>query len=125
MLAEQIAYLTSDAALTSPFVSSFRVREVLPAETRALSRALRERGIGRLEIKKRGVDIDPAAFRTALKLRGDESATLILTRIGLEAPRDPRGPGAEPAALASSAECCGRQPRRSVRLAAKSSQPAL
>ena len=59
MLAEQIAYLTSDAALTSPFVASFRVREVLPAETRALSRALRERGIGRLEIKKRGVDIDP------------------------------------------------------------------
>ena len=39
-------------------------------------------GIGRLEIKKRGVDIDPAAFRTALKLRGDGSATLILTRLG-------------------------------------------
>ena len=82
MLADQIAYLTSDAELTSPFVSSFRVREVLPAEPRALSRALRERGIGRLEIKKRGVDIDPAAFRTALKLRGDGSATLILTRLG-------------------------------------------
>ena len=82
MLADQIAYLTSDTALTSPFVASFRVREVLPAETRSLSRALRERGIGRLEIKKRGVDIDPAALRTALKLRGDGSATLILTRIG-------------------------------------------
>ncbi|HEX5730386.1 class I SAM-dependent methyltransferase [Microbacterium sp.] len=82
MLAEQIAYLTSDAALTSPFVASFRVREVLPAEVRALSRALRERGIGRLEIKKRGVDVDPATFRTALKLRGDESATLLLTRVG-------------------------------------------
>ena len=82
MLAEQIAYLTSDAALTSPFVASFRVREVLPAETRALSRALRERAIGRLEIKKRGVDVDPAALRTALKLRGDGSATLILTRVG-------------------------------------------
>jgi hypothetical protein len=82
MLAERIAYLTSDAALTSPFVASFRVREVLPAETRALSRALRERGIGRLEIKKRGVDVDPAALRTALKLRGDGSATLILTRVG-------------------------------------------
>jgi len=82
MLADQIAYLTSDAALTSPFVASFRVREVLGAEPRALSRALRERGIGRLEIKKRGVDIDPATLRTALKLRGEGSATLILTRIG-------------------------------------------
>jgi hypothetical protein len=82
MLADQIAYLTSDAALTSPFVASFRVRDVLPAEPRALGRALRERGIGRLEIKKRGVDIDPATFRTALKLRGEGSATLLMTRVG-------------------------------------------
>ncbi|WP_439591773.1 THUMP-like domain-containing protein [Microbacterium sp.] len=82
MLDERIAYLTSDAALTSPFVASFRVREVLPADPKALSRALRERGIGRLEIKKRGVDIDPARLRTQLKLRGDASATLFVTRIG-------------------------------------------
>ena len=82
MLAEQIAYLTSDAALTSPFVSSFRVREELPPDVRALSRALRERGIGTLEVKKRGVDIDPAALRRSLKLQGEGSATLFLTRIG-------------------------------------------
>lgn len=82
MLDEHIAYLTSDAALTSPFVSSFRVREVLPADVKALSKALRDRGIGRLEIKKRGVDADPAALRTRLKLRGDEGATLFLTRVG-------------------------------------------
>ncbi len=82
MLDEHIAYVTSDAALTSPFVSTFRVREVLPADPKALSKALREREIGRLEIKKRGVDIDPAAFRTKLKLRGPGSATLFVTRIG-------------------------------------------
>ncbi|WP_194409339.1 THUMP-like domain-containing protein [Microbacterium cremeum] len=82
LLDEHIAYLTSDAALTSPFVSSFRVREVLPADVKALGKALRERGIGRLEIKKRGVDVDPAELRTRLKLRGTESATLFLTRIG-------------------------------------------
>lgn len=82
MLDEHIAYLTSDAALTSPFVSTFRVREVLPADERALAKALRERDIGRLEIKKRGVDVDPAALRTRLKLRGSASATLLLTRSG-------------------------------------------
>nr|WP_205835168.1 SAM-dependent methyltransferase [Microbacterium sp. CFH 90308] len=82
MLDEHIAYLTSDAPLTSPFVSSFRVREVLPADVKDLSKALRERGIGRLEIKKRGVDVDPAALRTRLKLSGAESATLFMTRIG-------------------------------------------
>lgn len=81
MLSSGIAYLTSDAALTSPFVSSFRVRELLPADTKGLSRALRERGIGVLEIKKRGVDVDPAVLRKALKLRGEESATLLLTRV--------------------------------------------
>ncbi len=82
MLDEHIAYVTSDAALTSPFVQSFRVREVLPADTKGLASALRARDIGRLEIKKRGVDVDPAALRTKLKLRGDASATLFLTRIG-------------------------------------------
>lgn len=82
MLDEHIAYLTSDAALTSPFVSTFRVREVLPADVKALAKALRERDIGRLEIKKRGVDVDPAALRPRLKLRGSGSATLLLTRIG-------------------------------------------
>lgn len=82
MLAPGIAYLTSDAALTSPFVQTFRVREQLPPDVKALSRALRERGIGTLEIKKRGVDVDPAALRTKLKLRGTAAATLILTRVG-------------------------------------------
>jgi hypothetical protein len=82
MLDEHIAYLTSDEPVTSPFVHSFRVRETLPADVKGLARALRERGIGRLEIKKRGVDVDPAALRTKLKLRGDDEATLLLTRIG-------------------------------------------
>ncbi|WP_435743129.1 THUMP-like domain-containing protein [Microbacterium sp. PMB16] len=82
MLDEHIAYLTSDAAVTSPFVQSFRVRETMPANPKAISAALKANGIGRLEIKKRGVDIDPAAFRKKLTLRGDEEATLILARIG-------------------------------------------
>ncbi|MFB8387621.1 SAM-dependent methyltransferase [Microbacterium sp. NPDC055910] len=82
MVDEHIAYLTSDSALTSPFVATFRVREVLPADPKKLGAALRERGIGRLEIKKRGVDVDPAALRRSLKLRGDAEATLFLTRIG-------------------------------------------
>lgn len=82
MLDEHIAYLTSDAAVTSPFVQSFRVRETMPANPRAISAVLKAHGIGRLEIKKRGVDIDPATFRKKLTLRGDEEATLILVRIG-------------------------------------------
>lgn len=82
MLDERIAYLTSDAALTSPFVQSFRVRETMAANPKAISAVLVREGIGTLEIKKRGVDIDPAAFRKKLKLKGDAAATLILARIG-------------------------------------------
>ncbi|MGH3692153.1 MAG: THUMP-like domain-containing protein [Microbacterium sp.] len=82
MLDEHIAYLTSDTALTSPFVQSFRVRETLPANPKSISAALKAHGIGRLEIKKRGVDVDPAAFRKKLVLRGSEEATLILARVG-------------------------------------------
>ena len=82
MLAPRVAYLTGDAPLQTPFATTFRVRETLPFEQRKLARALRERGIGTLEIKKRGVDVDPAALRPRLGLRGDDSATLILTRIG-------------------------------------------
>lgn len=85
MIDDKIAYLTSDAPAQGPaadFVQSFRVREQLPNDTKALAKALRERGIGRLEIKKRGVDLDPATLRTKLRLRGDTSATLIVTRVG-------------------------------------------
>jgi hypothetical protein len=38
--------------------------------------------VGRVEIKKRGVAVDPDKLRRTLKLRGDNEATLILTRIG-------------------------------------------
>ena len=44
-------------------------------------RELRDRDIGTLEIKKRGVDVDPAQLRTRLRLSGAGSATLILTRV--------------------------------------------
>jgi hypothetical protein len=43
---------------------------------------LAERAIGRLEIKKRSVDIDPEKLRRELKLRGDNAATLLVTRTG-------------------------------------------
>lgn len=82
MLDPKIAYLTGDAAVTSPFVQSFRVREVTAANPKAISHVLKAHDIGTLEIKKRGMDIDPAAFRKKLALRGDRTATLILTRVG-------------------------------------------
>lgn len=82
MLDPSIAYVTSDSAAASPFAAGFRVIENFPLDQKTLKRELAARRIGTLEIKKRGVDIDPARFRTALGPKGDESATLILTRVG-------------------------------------------
>ncbi|MDO9395112.1 MAG: class I SAM-dependent methyltransferase [Herbiconiux sp.] len=81
MVSPGIAYLTADEPVPTPFASAFRIRERLPAGETALKRALKERRIGTLEIKKRGIDVDPAALRTRLGLKGPESATLILTRV--------------------------------------------
>ncbi|TFD87693.1 class I SAM-dependent methyltransferase [Cryobacterium serini] len=80
MVSEGIAYLTNDRLTPTPFASAFRVLETLPFDEKKLRLALLERRIGTLEIKKRGVDVDPATLRTRLKLKGPESATLILTQ---------------------------------------------
>lgn len=82
MLHPTIAYLTTDAPVTTPFGATFAVEAELPLDPRLLKRELAARGIGALEIKKRGVDVDPARLRTRLALRGDASAVLLLTRIG-------------------------------------------
>lgn len=80
MLSEGIAYVTADRAFESPFARGFRVLERLPNDERQLRQALAQRGVGTLEIKKRGVDVDPAALRSRLKLRGEGSATVVITR---------------------------------------------
>lgn len=81
MLSDGIAYLTGDTHVPTPFAAAFRVLETLPVKEAELRRALAERSIGTLEIKKRGIDVDPAALRTRLRLRGSERATLVLTRV--------------------------------------------
>jgi hypothetical protein len=82
MLDPRIAYLTTDEPVASPFASCFRVLEQLPFDEKTIKRALAARGVGVLEIKKRGVDIDPAVLRTRLAPKGAASATLIVTRVG-------------------------------------------
>jgi hypothetical protein len=77
---EHIAYVTSDASLRTPYARGYRVVEALPYREKQLKAALRERGIGRLTIKKRGVDVVPEQLRKRLALRGDNEATLVLTR---------------------------------------------
>jgi SAM-dependent methyltransferase len=80
LLDEHIAYVTSDASFRSPFARGFRVLEQLPHREKQLRAALRERGVGRLTIKKRGVTVVHDELRRRLALRGDAEATIVLTR---------------------------------------------
>jgi SAM-dependent methyltransferase len=77
---DHIAYVTSDASFRTPFARGYRILEHLPFREKALRAALRERGIGRLTIKKRGVDVVPDQLRKRLDLTGDDEATVVLTR---------------------------------------------
>ncbi len=76
-----IAYLTGPAAIDDPALACFELEVVLPLDLRQVAGVLRERRIGRLEIKKRGVEHDPATVRKQLNLVGDEAATLFLTKL--------------------------------------------
>ncbi|WP_182524485.1 THUMP-like domain-containing protein [Nocardioides dongkuii] len=78
---EHIAYVTSAEAVTTPFARGYEVLEELPYRDKPLRAALRERGIGRLTIKKRGVDVVPEQLRKRLDLHGDDEATLVMTRV--------------------------------------------
>jgi len=57
----------------------------LDGKEKALRAWVRSNGIGTLEIKKRGVDLDPAQLRKKLAPKGAASATLIITRIDRDA----------------------------------------
>lgn len=80
LLDQKIAYVTSDESFRTPFARGYRVLEELPYREKQLKAALRERGIGSLTIKKRGVDVVPDQLRKRLALTGDRESTLVLTR---------------------------------------------
>ncbi|HVT29867.1 MAG TPA: class I SAM-dependent methyltransferase [Lacipirellulaceae bacterium] len=74
-------YLTGPHALDDAALACFEVDDVAPLHPTMLAKYLSARGIGRLEIKKRGIDIDPEELRRQLKLRGDNGATLLVTQV--------------------------------------------
>jgi hypothetical protein len=74
-------YLTGDQPVDHPLLQTFAVIESMPLRTPKIAQALAHRGVGRVEIKKRGVAIDPEKLRRELKLRGDNELTIVLTRI--------------------------------------------
>ncbi|RJQ69950.1 class I SAM-dependent methyltransferase [Pseudonocardiaceae bacterium YIM PH 21723] len=77
---EHIAYLTGDSVPLG--VRAFEVHSWGKYTEKSLKAELRARGVGKLEILVRGLDVDPNSLRPRLSLRGAGSATVVLTRIG-------------------------------------------
>jgi hypothetical protein len=81
-LANAPSYLTGGQRLISALMSSFEVLDVLPLDKKQLRAALRARRIGHLEIKVRGMRLDPQAWQRALRVPGEASATLLIADTG-------------------------------------------
>jgi hypothetical protein len=77
-----VAGLTGDSPVSSPFVTAYRVEEVLPFHVKKVGARLKHRGIGRVTPVKRGVDVDTEAVLKVWKLTGGEHRTVIFTRTG-------------------------------------------
>ncbi|WP_460999240.1 class I SAM-dependent methyltransferase [Streptomonospora sediminis] len=77
-----IAYITAEHLVPTPFCRAYEVHEVMGFSLKRLRAALRQRGAGTVTIKKRGSAVDVEKLRRDLKPSGPESVTVILTRVG-------------------------------------------
>jgi len=78
---EEIAYVYTDSAVDTGFGRRLEITDVLPFSLKRLRILLRDRGIGRLEIRKRGSALEPEQLRRDLRLSGSAGASLVLTRV--------------------------------------------
>jgi hypothetical protein len=92
LLDEHIAYICAPELVDTPFARAYKVLEVMPYNVKALKAWVKEKGIGVLDIKKRGTSVTPEELRKQLlaggksggksKGKAGKTATLVLTRIG-------------------------------------------
>ncbi|MDQ3629657.1 MAG: class I SAM-dependent methyltransferase [Actinomycetota bacterium] len=82
LLDPHIAYVGAGELVPTSLARAYVVRERLPFREKQLKAALRERDVGTLTIKKRGVDVVPDVLRRRLRMSGSVPATLVVTRVG-------------------------------------------
>jgi hypothetical protein len=76
----QIAFLSADIPLYSPFGRGLRVVESLPWNQKHLVARLRQLDAGAVDIRRRGLPGDIDALHRRLKLTGHRRFTLVMTR---------------------------------------------
>lgn len=78
-LDDDIAYLSSDVEIETPFARRFPIDDYFPFQLKRLRHYLREREIGQVTIKKRGSPLELDQLRQQLRLRGNRECTIFLT----------------------------------------------
>ena len=76
-----IAYLTATTRRETPFARVWAVEDWFPFGLKRLRAYLRERGVGRVVVKKRGSPLQPEALVRDLRLRGLEERVIFLTHL--------------------------------------------
>jgi hypothetical protein len=79
-----VGYVTSEACVEVGYARRFAVTESMPLNVKALRAWLRDRDVGRVTIKKRGITLDADALRHQLRLSGSDEMTLVMTRVAGE-----------------------------------------
>jgi SAM-dependent methyltransferase len=76
----EIAYITTDEKPNSPWVRSWKINDWMPFNLKKLQAHLRERNVGTVTVKKRGTAVTPEELISKLKLNGNGSRTIVLSR---------------------------------------------
>jgi hypothetical protein len=77
---EQIAFLSTDGEVSTPYARTLRVLDSRPWNEKRLSQLLRQLDVGAVDIRRRGLAGDVPALHRSLKLSGSLRATLVMTR---------------------------------------------
>ena len=78
---DQIAFLSADVPLRTPFGRALRVIDSAPWNQKQLPARLRELDIGAVDIRRRGLAGDVDQLHRRLRLSGSRRAILVMTRV--------------------------------------------
>jgi hypothetical protein len=76
-----IAFLTADRLVDTPFATALAVEDWMPFHLKRVRAYLRERGVGRVTVKKRGSPVDAGRLGRALRGTGGGRRLLVLTHL--------------------------------------------
>ncbi len=76
-----IAYLTSDRLVNTPFARAWVIEDWFPFSLKKLRQVLRSRQVGRVVVKKRGSPLQPETLIRELRLKGDQERVVFLTHL--------------------------------------------